>query len=245
VYEHLANQAQRRVRTCLENIIPRDIIEAACEECDKTLKTTTDVTPEGIAKLVAAFEKLNVTKDQIEARIQRRIDTISPAQAVHLAKICRSIRDGVAKPNDFFSPTETSKSASGMDQAKAALKKRAEKPPAASTVPQQSPPAPPTPETTLDRTEPQQPASDDLQMGAEMWVAEERDMIAEAAGLDALIVLRGHIDAACKAGIITALQRDRSSRRSRRKKRPSSSQPSEGPGARGILRRSPRPPNGR
>jgi len=81
--------------------------------------------------------------------------------------------------------------------------------PEAPSVPQAIPPAPTVPETTLDRTEAQEPSPDDAQMKAEMWVAEERDMIAKAAGLKNLILIEGEIGGACKAGIISDLQRDR------------------------------------
>ena len=76
IYEVIANQAQRRVRTCLENIIPRDVIEMAREECDKTLTAHVDMTPEALKKLVDAFSKFGVTKAMIETRIQRRLDTV-------------------------------------------------------------------------------------------------------------------------------------------------------------------------
>ena len=78
IYEWIANNAQRRVRTCLENIIPRDVIDMAREECDKTLTANVDVTPEALKKLVEAFAKYGVTKEQIEKRIQRRLDTVAP-----------------------------------------------------------------------------------------------------------------------------------------------------------------------
>jgi hypothetical protein len=102
IYEWVANQAQRRVRTCLENIIPCDVVDAAMKQADKTLVAAVDMKPETIAKLVTAFEQFGVTKDAIEARIQRRMDAITPAQVVYLRDIWAGIRDGISRPEDWF-----------------------------------------------------------------------------------------------------------------------------------------------
>jgi hypothetical protein len=47
-----------------------------------------------------------VTKEQIEKRIQRRIDAIQPAQVVTLRKIYASLRDGMSVAADWFEPAE-------------------------------------------------------------------------------------------------------------------------------------------
>lgn len=102
IYEKVANEAMRRVRACILECIPGDIIESAVEQCEQTLKATADISPETLKKLVGAFEKLGVSKGQIEARIQRRIDAIAPAQVVDLRKIFTSLKDGMSKPEDWF-----------------------------------------------------------------------------------------------------------------------------------------------
>ena len=53
-------------------------------------------------KLVEAFGHYKVTKEQIEKRIQRRLDTITPAQLVALRKIYNSLKDGMSGPMDWF-----------------------------------------------------------------------------------------------------------------------------------------------
>lgn len=106
IYELVANQAQRRVRACLLSIIPGDVTEAAMRQADMTLKTTADTSPEAMAKMVAAFADLGVGKEQIEARIQRRLDAIQPAQVVSLKKIYVSLRDGMSSVADWFEPRD-------------------------------------------------------------------------------------------------------------------------------------------
>lgn len=102
IYEKVANEAMRRVRACILEQIPGDIVESAVDQCEKTLVAKADISPATIKKLVDAFAKLGVTKSQIVARIQRNLDAITPAQVIGLRRIFTSLRDGMAKPEDFF-----------------------------------------------------------------------------------------------------------------------------------------------
>lgn len=102
IYEHVANQGARRLRACILSVIPGDVVEAAVQQCDLTLCTKFEVTPENIKRLIEGFEAFGVTKEQIEKRIQRRIDSIQPAQIAQLRKIYTSINDGMSTPSDWF-----------------------------------------------------------------------------------------------------------------------------------------------
>jgi hypothetical protein len=102
VYEMIANMGSRRKRACILSVIPSDVIETAAEQCRATLHAKADVSPESILKMLAAFEKMGVTKSQIEARIQRKMDAIAPAQLLNLRKIHLSIRDGMSSKDDWF-----------------------------------------------------------------------------------------------------------------------------------------------
>ncbi len=116
IYEAVANNGARRVRACILGIIPGDVIEAALAECEKTIRADANVTPESIAKLVSAFADLGVSKTQIEGRIQRRIDAVTPAQVVNLRKIYTAIKDGMSNATDWFEPV------AAKDEAKAEKK---------------------------------------------------------------------------------------------------------------------------
>lgn len=102
VYELVANQGSRRLRACILAILPGDVTEAAVNQCESTMKIKADTSPEAMQKMVVAFEPFGVTKEQIEKRIQRRIDAIQPAQVVSLKKIYASLRDGMSAPADWF-----------------------------------------------------------------------------------------------------------------------------------------------
>ncbi|CAJ4501861.1 Uncharacterised protein [Burkholderia pseudomallei] len=101
VYELCANMAQRRVRACIEAVIPTDVIEAAMAQADTTLQKV-DTSPEAVQKMLAAFQPFGVTKAHIEKRIQRALDTIKPTQMVTLKRIYASLRDSMSEPADWF-----------------------------------------------------------------------------------------------------------------------------------------------
>ncbi len=102
IYESVANNGARRLRACILAVIPGDVTEAAVAQCELTMKTKADTSPEAMQKMIAAFEPLGVSKEQIETRIQRRLDAIQPAQVVTLKKIYASLRDGMSVAADWF-----------------------------------------------------------------------------------------------------------------------------------------------
>lgn len=102
IYELVANNGARRLRACILGVIPGDVVDAAVDQCEKTIHANADTSPEGVQKLVKAFEQFGVTKDDIEGFIQRRLDAITPANVVSLRKIFTSLRDGMSSAKDWF-----------------------------------------------------------------------------------------------------------------------------------------------
>nr|DAV89570.1 MAG TPA: hypothetical protein [Caudoviricetes sp.] len=115
IYELVANQGARRLRACILAVVPGDVVEAAVNQCQITLQSHTDVTAEGIKKLIEAFEPLNVTKAQIEKFCQCRAEAIKPAQIVRLRSIYTSLRDGMSSPSDWFEPDETAQPTAAIE----------------------------------------------------------------------------------------------------------------------------------
>lgn len=128
IYELTANQGARRLRACILGIIPGDVVEEAVAQCEATMKTRVEVTPEKIASLVAKFGEYKVTKTQIEKRIQRRIDAITPALMVSLGKIYNSLKDGMSTAIDWFESDEnvpkTDEPKTGAESFKSKLKEK-------------------------------------------------------------------------------------------------------------------------
>ena len=106
VYENNANQGARRLRSCLLAVMPGDVAEAAVAQCELTLKSKVDCSPDAIKRMVEAFGKHGVTKAQIEARLQRRVESITPAQLVQLGKIHTSLGDSMSVVGDWFKAAE-------------------------------------------------------------------------------------------------------------------------------------------
>lgn len=108
IYELIANMGSRRKRACILSVIPGDVQEAAVRQAEVTLKAGVEITDESLAKILAAFEKFGVTREQIEKRLQRRFDadTVGPGQVLTLRKIYTSINDGMSTPEDWFETPE-------------------------------------------------------------------------------------------------------------------------------------------
>lgn len=143
IYELTANQGARRLRAAILAIIPGDVIESAVNQCEETLKAKADTSPEALKKLVDAFAVLNVTKEQIEKRIQRRLDTITAAQLVQLRKVYNSMRDGMSGVADWFEIPEVNKPENSNLKDKLKANKKMEEIAAA--------PCPDNPETTYTK----------------------------------------------------------------------------------------------
>lgn len=121
IYETIANQGARRLRSCILAVIPGDLVDAAVTQCDQTMRTKADVTPEGVARMVEAFAAHGVTRSQIELRIQRRIEAIQPAQMVALRKVYLSLQDGMSKPEDWFTLEQSAQPQGGDANDEAAV----------------------------------------------------------------------------------------------------------------------------
>jgi hypothetical protein len=102
IYETVANMGARRLRACILAIVPGDVIEVAVAQCEATLKYSADTSPAAVRKMLDAFSELGVGKEQVEALIQRRTESIQPAQVIRLRKIYASIKDGMSAPEDWF-----------------------------------------------------------------------------------------------------------------------------------------------
>lgn len=126
IYELVANQGSRRVRACILAVIPRDIQETVQEQVGNTMRASFEITPEYLKKWLDAFAKFGVTKEQLEARIQRRLDAITPAQMMGLVNVYNSLKDGIGRVEDFFEvkPEEKPAPATLAEKAKAAEVKR-------------------------------------------------------------------------------------------------------------------------
>lgn len=114
IYELVANQGARRLRSCILGVIPGDVVDSALEQCALTMTAKADTSKEAVAKLLEAFKPHKVEKSHIEKFIGSRIEAIKPAQVIKLRTIYASLKDSMSKAWDWFEiekpkPQETKK----------------------------------------------------------------------------------------------------------------------------------------
>lgn len=102
IYELIANNGSRRLRACIMSVIPGDIIDAAVERCKKTMSSGKEPIAERIKKLILAFSEQGVKVEHIEKRLGHNMDVTMEQELVILRGIYKSIKDGMAKREDFF-----------------------------------------------------------------------------------------------------------------------------------------------
>ena len=101
IYELVANQAARRVRSCILAVIPGDVIEAAVKQCEVTLTGGSIPLPDRIKAMVDKYAELDITAEQLAGFIGKNVEAFTAQDIVRLGKIYRSIKDGVVG-NDYF-----------------------------------------------------------------------------------------------------------------------------------------------
>jgi hypothetical protein len=103
IYEITANQAARRVRSCILSIIPGDIIEKAMSVCRETLKKGDGRRLEDQLKdMIVAFAKLGVPQEAIEKKLNHRMEIATKDELVDMIGIYNSIKDNLSSRFQFF-----------------------------------------------------------------------------------------------------------------------------------------------
>ena len=128
IYEMVANQGARRMRACILGIIPGDVVDAALAQCDATLKAANKAPlGERISKMCEAFQSdFDITTDALEKYIGRKADAFSENDVIRLAKVYRSLKDGVIGSDYFMDklkPSAASQSEPAKEETTAAEKK--------------------------------------------------------------------------------------------------------------------------
>ena len=105
IYELIANQASRRVRSCVLAIIPGDVIDAAIQQCEITLKggamNNGGSLDELITDMILHFANYGVTEEMLSAYVGKSIEAFNEKDIVKLRKVYTSLKDGIVG-NDYF-----------------------------------------------------------------------------------------------------------------------------------------------
>ena len=102
IYELVANQASRRVRSCILAVIPGDVIEAAMQQCELTMKAGNGKSlDERITEMILAFANYGVTEEMLSAYIGKKIEAFTDNDVIRMSKVFRSLKDGIVG-NEYF-----------------------------------------------------------------------------------------------------------------------------------------------
>ncbi|NRD80334.1 hypothetical protein HPT25_23715 [Bacillus sp. BRMEA1] len=118
IYEKVANEGARRVRSCILSVIPGDIVEKAVVQCDETLKgNSKGPLKDRVANSLKAFKnQYRVTQEMIEDRFGYNADSFTEVDFLDLIKIYNSLKDGMSKVDDWFDKNVTKKSSSKLSE---------------------------------------------------------------------------------------------------------------------------------
>jgi hypothetical protein len=102
-YEVVASDAARRLRTCILDIVPGDLVDEATAQIQKTLAGKTD-TPikDRIRKMVSAFEPLGVSESMIKDHLGHSVEATDEVELRSLLEIYNSIKDGQTGRKEWF-----------------------------------------------------------------------------------------------------------------------------------------------
>lgn len=107
VYEINANMGARRLRARILAILPTDYVDAAIKECKKTIGGSSDEPLiDRVKKLVVAFGGAGVRQEQLEARLGRKIETMTVDDLTEHLGIYNAIKNKESTVADWFEPQQ-------------------------------------------------------------------------------------------------------------------------------------------
>lgn len=106
IYELIANHAARRIRKCIESVIPRYLVDMAIEKCHETLSSKIDIKSE-LKKLINWLKSYqDVELVQIEEKLGMKYEAFSNVQYSTISKWCTALRDGTVSKDELFPSKE-------------------------------------------------------------------------------------------------------------------------------------------
>lgn len=103
IYELNANMGARRLRSRILAILPPDLVEDCISECRKTLAgDNTMPMVDKIKNMVVGFQKLGVSKEQLEIRLGHKVETITPEELTNYVGIYNGIKNKETKIAEWF-----------------------------------------------------------------------------------------------------------------------------------------------
>lgn len=117
IYEISASMGARRMRACILAIIPGDVVDAAEEQCRKTLSESyKEPLEDRLRKMLQVFnDEFSVDKSMIEKYIGYVVSRFTEQDFIKLRGVYKALKDGMQKREDYFE-VKTAKSDSKVVQ---------------------------------------------------------------------------------------------------------------------------------
>lgn len=121
IRDNNSNVGARGLRDCIFRIVPARFLEQAQKHCQATLERGDGSSIEDRRKaMLAAFERLGVSRSQIERRMKVSIEKMDEVQVANMQVIFRSIQKKEIRVSDEFEPDQGREIKQGLtDQASA------------------------------------------------------------------------------------------------------------------------------
>ncbi len=111
IYEMVANQAARRVRSCILSIIPGDVVDAAVAECQNTLKNLNNSVPlaDRIDRMIGVFQnEFGVPVKCLEEYVGCNVGAFTEQSVIRLGQVYTSLHEGRESVGAYFNVPKTS-----------------------------------------------------------------------------------------------------------------------------------------
>lgn len=103
IYEMCANQASRRMRGCILQVVPGDLVDLAISECEKTLQANLGTVQEQAGKWAKLFEKEYAVKpESIVKYLGSRPETWTQNDIFRLRKLYNALKDNMTTVEEAF-----------------------------------------------------------------------------------------------------------------------------------------------
>lgn len=161
IYEVTANMGARRLRARILAILPPDLVEAAVDQCRKTIATEGAEIPvaDRIKKVVEAFGKFGVTVPMLESYLGHKLDAMLPEEFADLTEVRNAIKEG-APVSEYFGSKPAALPQPGGEQPDTANDNESKKPASRS---RKAKPEEPKAEAPAAEEPAQEPASEPAQ----------------------------------------------------------------------------------
>jgi hypothetical protein len=118
IYELVANYGARRLRACILGVIPGDVVDKAVSQCYQTLETGyQEPLKDRLVKALAWLkEQYGITQEMVEEHFGYNTDSFTQQDFLKLRTISQSLKDGMAKREDFFNTIKKETPKTSLEQ---------------------------------------------------------------------------------------------------------------------------------